>query len=280
MSSMIGSTIGSVVACEQDSVGPFLSLVRCSELQFQRLYLVIWLCCWFVPAQPPASILDSTVNGTGMWNSCISGASLWFLFASCCLLPFFFWRFLAWYFGRISVLWGVTFCMDFSVRCLFFARVSSLRLVCTPCFALGQFSSLSSVCMAALRCKSISRVLFLSSSWFYACGCLRGYTPRVSSWLYMLRVSSSFYMLRVSSRVYVAGILVCIRCQHLRACSAVSGSSVASPASCGLCTVSSRCRCPTGSRPGVSTCSEVVLSSSARSLLVSVVGFLLARAVF
>ena len=26
---------------EQDSVGPFLSLVRCSELQFQRLYLVI-----------------------------------------------------------------------------------------------------------------------------------------------------------------------------------------------------------------------------------------------
>ena len=41
MSSMIGSTIGSVVAGEQDSVGPFLSLVRCSELQLQRLYLVI-----------------------------------------------------------------------------------------------------------------------------------------------------------------------------------------------------------------------------------------------
>ena len=56
-----------------------------------------------------------------------------------------------------------------------------------------------------------------------------------------------------------------------RSCSVASAwprSLRRSPASCGSCTVSSRCVCPTGSRPAVSTCSEVVFfCSSARCSL-------------
>ena len=48
----------------------------------------------------------------------------------------------------------------------------------------------------------------------------------------------------------------------------VMSSSAASPASCGSCTVSSGCRGPTGSRFGVSTCSEVLFFSARSSLFV------------
>ena len=130
------------------------------------------------------------------------------------------------------------------------------------------------------RSSFVSRVLFLASSWFYAAGVFAGIrcgSPRGC-------ICSGYPL----ASICCGGVFAGIRCRHpcvytLPAYSCMlgcSGSSAASPASCGLCTVSSRCRCLTGSRPGVSTCSEVVLSSSARSLLVCVVGFLLARAVF
>ena len=165
-----------------------------------------------------------------------------------------------------------------------FARVSSLRLVCTSCFALGQFLCLSSVCMAALRCESVYMKWHLHVTCLFfvhplfpgavlgilldiRCGCLRGYTLRVYS------CAPGILQL-----LYVAGVLAgircghprgCIRCWHLRACSAVLGRRR-------LLQLLVVC-----SRPGVSTCSEVVrFSSSARSLLVCVVGILLARAVF
>ena len=92
---------------------------------------------------------------------------------------------------------------------------------------------------------------------------------RLCSWVALAPSSAcrALWLLLVRGQVVLCGFCLA----EGRSCSVASAwprSLRRSPASCGSCTVSSRCRCPTGSRPAVSTCSEVVcFCSSARCSL-------------
>ena len=164
-----------------------------------------WLCCWFELAQPPASILNSTVNGTGIWNLehlwSISVVSVCFLlFVLVVPLPVAscrssFWRLSCMVFRMDFRPLGCHFLHGFSVRCLFLLVCRVFGLCVLRVSRWDSFYVCPGSCESVyMKCHLHVTCLFFVHPLFPGC----------CSW------HPLGYTLRVSSRVYAAGLLVVV----------------------------------------------------------------------